>query len=113
MEVRMGYVYLFFAIVAEIIGTTALKASHQFTKLVPSIIVFIGYGIAFYLLSLVLKTVPVGIAYAIWCGVGIVFITLIGTFFFKERLDIPAFIGIGLIIAGVMVINLFSKVSAH
>ena len=109
----MGYVYLFFAIVAEIIGTTALKASHQFTKLVPSIIVFIGYGAAFYLLSLVLKTVPVGIAYAIWCGVGIVFITLIGIFFFKERIDIPAFIGIGLIVAGVLLINLLSKVSAR
>ena len=109
----MGYVYLFFAIVAEIMGTSALKASHQFTKLVPSIMVFIGYGTAFYLLSLVLKTIPVGIAYAIWCGVGIVFITLIGIFFFKERLDIPAFIGIGLIVAGVLVINLLSKVSAR
>ena len=109
----MGYVYLFYAITAEIIGTTALKASHQFTKPVPSIMVFIGYGTAFYLLSLVLKTIPVGIAYAIWCGVGIVFITFIGIFFFKERLDIPAFIGIGLIVAGVLVINLFSKVSAH
>ncbi|MFH1477003.1 MAG: multidrug efflux SMR transporter [Verrucomicrobiota bacterium] len=109
----MGYVYLFFAIVAEIVGTSALKASHQFTKLVPSIMVFIGYGAAFCLLSLVLKTIPVGIAYAIWCGVGIVFITLIGIFFFKERLDIPAFIGIGLIIAGVLVINILSKVSAR
>ena len=109
----MGYVYLFFAIAAEIIGTSALKASHQFTKLVPSIIVFVGYGAAFYLLSLVLRTVPVGIAYAIWCGVGIVFITLIGIFFFKEKLDLPAIIGIGLIVAGVFVINLFSKVSAH
>ena len=109
----MGYVYLFFAILAEIAGTTALKASHQFTKLVPSITVFIGYGAAFYLLSLVLKTIPVGIAYAIWCGVGIVFITLIGIFFFKERLDIFAFIGIGLILAGVLVINLLSKVSAR
>lgn len=109
----MGYIYLFFAIIAEIAGTSALKASHQFTKLVPSIIVFIGYGVAFYLLSLVLKTIPVGIAYAIWCGVGIVFITLIGIFFFKERLDFFAFIGIGFIIAGVLVINLFSKASAH
>ena len=109
----MGYVYLFFAIAAEVMGTSALKASHQFTKPVPSIIVFVGYGAAFYLLSLVLKTVPVGIAYAIWCGVGIIFITLIGIFLFKEKLDIAAFIGIGLIIAGVLVINLFSKVSVH
>ncbi len=105
----MAYALLFIAIIAEVIGTSALKLSEGFTKLGPSLLVVVGYGFAFYFLSLVLKSIPVGIAYAIWAGVGIALITLIGVVFFKQSLDAPALAGIGLIIAGVAVINLFSK----
>jgi small multidrug resistance pump len=109
----MGYVYLSIAIVAEVIGTSALKASEEFTRLGPSLLVIGGYGIAFYSLSLVLKTIPVGIAYAIWAGVGIALISLVGIVMFRQTLDAPAVIGIVLIIAGVMIINLFSKSAVH
>lgn len=105
----MGYVYLAIAIVAEVIGTSALKASEEFTKLWPSILVVIGYGISFYCLSLVLKLIPIGIAYAIWAGVGIVLITVIGAVLFRQMLDVPALLGIALIVCGVTVINLFSR----
>jgi len=101
------------AIVFEIIGTTALKASEQFTKPVPGIITVIGYLLAFYFLSHAIKVVPVGIAYAIWSGVGIIFITIIGIVAFKQIPDIPALIGLALIIAGVAVINLFSRTVNH
>lgn len=103
--------WLFLAIVAEVIGTTALKASDSFSRLILSIITIISYGIAFYLLALALKTIPVGIAYAIWSGVGIVGIAIIGYFLFNQKLDTPAIIGIGLIIAGVLILNIFSKSS--
>ena len=109
----MVKLYLFLAIIAEVIGTSALKPSEGFTKLVPSGIVVVGYGIAFYLLSLVLKSLPVGIVYAIWSGVGIVLITIVGVFAFKQTLDTPAIIGMSLIVAGVVVINLFSKTMIH
>ena len=109
----MGYVYLSIAIVAEVIGTSALKASQEFTRLGPSLLVIGGYGVAFYALSLVLKTIPVGIAYAIWAGVGIALISLVGIVMFRQSLDLPAIIGIALIIAGVLVINLFSKAAVH
>ena len=109
----MKWLFLFIAIVAEVIGTSALKYSEGFTKLCPSAIVVIGYGIAFYFLSLTLKSIPIGIAYAIWSGLGIVLISVIGYSVFKQTLDIPAIIGIGLIILGVIVINLFSKTVAH
>ena len=105
----MAYALLFIAIVAEVIATSALKMSEGFTKLWPSLLVVVGYGFAFYFLALVLKSVPVGIAYAIWAGVGIALITLIGVVVFKQTLDAPALAGIGLIIAGVAVINLFSE----
>ena len=107
----MAYALLFIAIIAEVIGTSALKMSEGFTKLGPSLLVVVGYGLAFYFLALVLKSIPVGIAYAIWAGVGIALITLIGVFFFKQTLDGPALAGIGLIMAGVAVINLFSESS--
>ncbi|HIW98182.1 MAG TPA: multidrug efflux SMR transporter [Candidatus Tidjanibacter gallistercoris] len=107
------YLLLLLAIVAETIATSSLKMSEQFTKLVPSIITVIGYGAAFYCLSLVLKTVPVGIAYALWSGIGIILITLIGVFYFKQHLDLPAIIGLVLIVAGVVVINVFSKSVSH
>lgn len=101
------------AIVAEVIATSALKASDGFTRLYPSAVVVIGYGISFYLLTLVLKALPVGITYAIWSGAGIVLVTLIGWILYKQVLDWPALLGIGLIMAGVLVINLFSTASGH
>ena len=109
----MGYLYLALAIVAEVIGTSALKASEEFTRPIPSIIVVIGYSVAFYLLSLVLKTIPVGIAYAIWSGMGIVLIAIVGVMVFDQKLDTPAIIGMLLILAGVIVMNAFSKSVAH
>jgi small multidrug resistance pump len=108
-----NFLFLAIAIVFEIVATTALKSSEQFTKLTPSVITFIGYAAAFYFLSLALKTVPIGIAYAVWSGVGIVLITLIGVFYYKEIPDLPAIIGLSLILAGVIVINVFSKTATH
>lgn len=105
--------YLFLAIVLEVVATSALKASESFTRLVPSVIVIVGYAGAFWFLSLTLKTMPVGIAYALWSGVGIVLISLVGWLWFKQSLDWPAVIGMGLIVAGVLTINLFSRLSAH
>ena len=109
----MSYLWLTIAIVAEVIATTALKASAEFTRLIPSLIVVVGYAIAFYCLSIVLKTIPVGIAYAIWSGLGIVLITGLGYLLYQQTLDLPALVGMGLIIAGVGVINLFSSSVVH
>ena len=100
------------AIVAETIATSALKSSVGFTKTLPSIIVLVGYSVAFYFLSMTLKSIPVGIAYAVWSGVGIVLITVVGWTVFGQKLDLPAIIGMALIIAGVVVMNVFSK-AAH
>lgn len=105
----MSWIYLSIAIVAEIIATSALKSAEGFTRLWPSVITIAGYSIAFYCLSLSLRYIPVGIAYAVWSGVGIVAISIIGLYFFKQSLDLAALIGIGLIIAGVVVLNVFSK----
>lgn len=105
--------YLVIAIVCEVIATSFLRASEGFTQLVPSLVVVGGYGVAFYFLSLTLQTIPVGIAYAVWSGLGIVLVSIIGLFAFRQSLDLPAIIGIGLILAGVLVINLFSQSSAH
>ena len=113
MTLNQAYIYLGFAIVAEVIGTTALKASDSFTRPVPSLITVGCYALSFYLLTFSLRVLPTGIAYAIWSGVGIVLISLIGLLVFKQRLDAPALIGIGLICAGVLVINLFSHSSTH
>ncbi|MEL6586447.1 MAG: multidrug efflux SMR transporter [Pseudomonadota bacterium] len=107
----MPWFYLILAIFAETVGTTALKASVGFTKLMPSVVVVLAYGVSFYFLALVLKSIPVGIAYAMWSGLGIVFITAIGWVLFQQRLDLPALIGIGLIIAGIVVMQLFSDVT--
>lgn len=109
----MNWIYLFIAITGELIGTTALKATDGFTKVAPTIICIIGYLVAFYFLSLTLKSIPVGIAYAIWSGVGIVLITLIGYFYYKQTVDVPAIIGICFIVLGVIIINVFSKTSMH
>jgi small multidrug resistance pump len=109
----MNWLFLAIAIVAEVIATSALKASEGFSKLAPSALVVVGYGVAFYMLSRVLSAIPVGIAYAIWSGAGIVLVSLVGLFFYKQRLDFPAMLGIGLIIAGVVVMQVFSKTSGH
>lgn len=105
----MPYLYLFMAILAEVIATSALKSADGFTKLGPSMLVIIGYGAAFYLLSLVLRHMTVGIAYAIWSGVGIVLVALVGFVVFREMPDTPAILGMGMIIAGVTVIHTFSN----
>ena len=107
------FVFLFLAIVLEVVGTSGLKASDQFTKLLPSVITVVSYVCAFYFLGLTLKTLPVGMAYAIWSGAGVVLISLIGLVLFKQSLAWPAITGLGLIIAGVIIINLFSKSVSH
>jgi small multidrug resistance pump len=104
----MYWILLGFAIVTEVIGTSALKSAEGFTRLLPSVIVIISYSISFYLLSLCLRSIPVGVVYAVWSGIGIILLALIGAFFFRQTLDTPAIIGISLILAGVVVINLFS-----
>ncbi len=110
----MSYLILFIAIVAEVIATSCLKASEGFTKLIPSLVVIAGYSTAFYCLSLTLKTMSIGIVYAIWSGAGVVLVALIGKIFFQQQLDFAAQVGIGLIIVGVLVINLLSKsVASH
>ncbi|MEP2782110.1 MAG: SMR family transporter [Pseudoruegeria sp.] len=107
------YVYLFCAILAETIGTTALQSSQQFTKLVPSLVVVVAYALSFYLLSQTLKVMPVGIVYAIWSGLGIVFIAFIGLLVFGQKLDLPAIIGLSMVVGGILVINLFSQTTSH
>ena len=109
----MGYWFLAIAIIAEVIGTNALKASYGFSRLTPSIIVVVGYGASFYFFSIVLKSIPVGIAYAIWAGMGIVLLAITAAVIFKQIPDMPAIIGMGLIISGVVVINVFSKTISH
>ncbi len=105
--------FLATAIVAETIATSSLKASEGFTKLWPSVAVVVGFAIAFYFLSLTLKVIPIGIAYAVWSGVGIVLITTISWFLFDQKRDLAALIGITLIIAGVVIMQVFSKVVSH
>lgn len=105
----MNWAYLSIAIAAEIIATAALKASEGFSRLGPTALSMAGYLVAFFCLSLTLRTIPVGVAYAIWSGVGIVAISIVGYFAFDQTLDLAALLGIGLIVAGVLVINVFSK----
>ena len=101
------------AIVAEVVATSALKASAGFTRLWPSGLCAVGYALAFYLLSLVMRTLPTGVVYAVWSGLGIVLIAAVGWVMFGQKLDVPALIGMGLIVAGVAVIQLFSKTATH
>lgn len=110
---KLILLYLAVAILAEVIATTALKASEGFTRLLPGIVVVIGYAVAFYFLSQVLKTIPVGITYAIWSGLGIVLITIVGIFLYNQMPDLPAIIGMALIISGVVIINVFSRSVGH
>ncbi|WP_407943791.1 SMR family transporter [Maritimibacter harenae] len=109
----MPYLILFFAVVAETIGTTALQASQQFSRLGPSLIVVVAYAISFVLLGWALKFLPVGIAYAIWSGLGIVLIAIIGFLVFGQKLDLPALAGMAMILAGILVIHLFSRTAPH
>ncbi|GAA0582346.1 DMT family transporter [Halomonas salifodinae] len=109
----MAYLYLALAIIAEVAATSALKASQEFTRLGPSLIVVGGYASAFYLLTLVLRTLPVGIAYAFWAGLGIVLVTLVAMLVYGQKPDLPAILGILLIVAGVVVIQAFSQISPH
>jgi small multidrug resistance pump len=105
----LKYLYLAIAILAEVTGTSFMKQSEGFTRLVPSAVTVLGYGVAFYFLSLTLREIPTGVAYAIWSGVGIVLIAAIAWIFQGQKLDLPAMLGMGLIIAGVVVMNVFSK----
>lgn len=109
----MTYLYLAIAIIAEVAATSALKASEEFTRLIPSIIVVVGYGVAFYLLTLVLRVMPIGITYAIWSGFGIVLVAVVGFFLYKQTPDLPAILGMGLIISGVVVIHVYSRTIGH
>ncbi|WP_435235196.1 DMT family transporter [Psychromonas sp. PT13] len=109
----MGFWYLSIAICAEVIGTMALKASDQFTSIIPSMLCIISYIVTFYFFSLVLKTVPIGIAYAIWAGLGIVLIAVMSAVLYRQMPDLPAILGMVLIVSGVVVINLFSKTVNH
>ena len=109
----MSYVYLAIAIIAEVIGTSALKASEEFTRLVPSLIVVAGYVVAFFFLSLTLRTIPVGIAYAIWAGAGIALIVAVGAILFQQVPDLPAIVGLTLIVAGVVIVNTMSHTTVH
>ena len=108
-----AYLILLVAVVFETIGTAALQASQQFTKPIPSIIVVIGYGLAFYMMAQTLRYLPVGITYAVWSGLGIISISIIEYFAFGQKLDLAAILGMGLIVAGILVINLFSKTAVH
>lgn len=107
-----SWIFLGVAIVAEVVATSALKSSDGFTRLGPSLLVVFGYAIAFYFLALTLRTIPVGVAYAVWSGLGVVLITLIAWVLFEQKLDPPALLGMALIISGVVVMNVFSRVSA-
>ena len=109
----MAYIYLALAIIGEVIATSALKASEEFTRLLPSLLVLIGYSVAFYFMSLTLKTIPIGVTYALWSGLGIVLITIVGIFLFDQKPDLPAVVGMGLIISGVVVMQVFSKTTVH
>ncbi|KUJ81868.1 DMT family transporter [Ruegeria profundi] len=108
-----AYFFLLLAVLAETIGTTSLQASQQFSRFWPSVLVVISYGIAFYLLGLTLKYMPVGIVYAIWSGLGIFFIAVIGFIVFGQRLDWPAVIGLLMILGGILIIHLFSRTVGH
>lgn len=108
-----AWLFLFVAIISETLATSALKASEGFTKPAPALITVVGYGVSFYCLSLALRTFPIGTAYAIWSGCGIILVTLVGVFFFKQLPDAMTLLGMALIIAGVVVINVLGKTSGH
>ena len=108
-----NWLFLLTAIVSEVVATSSLKSSDGFSRFWPSVAVVVGYGIAFYCLALTLRVIPMGVVYAIWSGIGIALITLVGWFLFDQKLDLPALLGIGLIATGVVVMNVFSKTMGH
>ena len=108
-----AYLFLGVAIITEVLATSCLKASNGFTRPIPSVVTVLGYGASFYFLSLTLASIPTGVAYAIWSGIGIVLISLVGWLVFEQTLDGPAILGMALIAAGVIVINVFSKAATH
>ena len=110
---HLPYTFLGIAIIAEVIGTSALKASLEFTRLIPSLVVIAGYGTAFYFMSLAMRTIPLGVTYAIWSGLGIVLITIAGMLIYKQVPDLAAIVGMALIVAGVLVIHLFSDTAGQ
>ncbi|MFY0632553.1 MAG: QacE family quaternary ammonium compound efflux SMR transporter [Vannielia sp.] len=107
------YLFLVLAIVAETVGTVALPATKGFTRLAPAVLVVVAYAVSFYFLSLTVKVMPVGVVYAIWSGLGIVLIAMMGLLLYNQKLDLPAIIGLGLILAGVLVLHLFSSATPH
>jgi len=109
----MQWLYLAIAIMSEVAATSALKAADGFTRVGPSLVVVAGYAAAFYFLSLTLRTMPLGIAYAVWSGIGVALVAAVGWVVYEQSLDVAAYVGIALILAGVMVLNLFSRVVAH
>ncbi len=109
----MNWLYLGIAIACEVLATSALKATEGFTRWQPSVLVVVGYGLAFFFLSLTLRSIPVGVAYAIWSGAGVVLVSVVSWLLYQQTMDAAAIAGIGLIVAGVLVINLFSKVAVH
>jgi small multidrug resistance pump len=108
-----AYIFLAIAIAAEVVATTSMKALDGFNKPLPLLLVVAGYGIAFWMLSLVVKTIPVGIAYAIWAGMGIVLVSIAAVFLYQQKLDLPAILGMALIVSGVVMIQLFSQSTGH
>ena len=108
-----GYLYLAIAIAAEVVATTSMKAIDGFNKPLPLLLVIGGYAIAFWMLILVVRTIPVGVAYAIWAGLGIVLVSIAAMFIYQQKLDLPAVLGMGLIVSGVVVIQLFSSSTGH
>jgi len=109
----MHYFYLFASIICEVAGTSGLKATQEFTKFWPSATVVATYCLSFYLLTLSLRSIPVGVAYAIWAGIGVVLVAIVGVVFYKQALDIPAILGILLIVSGVVALNGFSATAVH
>jgi small multidrug resistance pump len=108
-----GYLFLGIAIAAEVIATTSMKALDGFNKPLPLLLVVVGYGLSLWLLSLVVKTIPIGIAYAVWAGLGIVMVSIAALFIYEQKLDLPAILGMSMIVAGVVVIQLFSSTAGH
>lgn len=113
MTTGLTYFILFAAIIAEVIATTALSRSESFSRLVPSIVTVVGYALAFWLLSFPVRTIPVGVVYALWSGLGILLISAVSWLWYGQKLDLPAVIGLSLILCGVIVVNLFSKTIGH
>ncbi|MDM1048738.1 MULTISPECIES: DMT family transporter [Sphingobacterium] len=109
----MKYLFLALAIISEVVGSSFLNASQQFTKPIPAIVTVVAYGLCFYFLSIALKTIPLGMAYAIWGGLGIILTAIVSVVIFRHSLDLPAVLGIMLIVAGVVVLNVFSKSMSH